>query len=82
MATTIKLPKLGDCREAMVTAILVKTGDFVSKDTVICEVESEKVNFEIRAECEGYIQKISVELNEPVFVDDPIAAITDKPESL
>jgi pyruvate/2-oxoglutarate dehydrogenase complex dihydrolipoamide acyltransferase (E2) component len=82
MATTIKLPKLGDCAEANVTAILVKTGDFVEEDTVICEIESEKVNFEVKAQTSGWIKKILIDLNQPIFTDDPIAVIGDKSENI
>ena len=58
-------------------APLVKIGDHVSEDTVVCVIEAMKVFNEIRAEMSGTIEKAlvknaqAVEFGQPMFVVRP-----------
>jgi acetyl-CoA carboxylase biotin carboxyl carrier protein len=58
-------------------AALVKIGDHVSEDTVVCVIEAMKVFNEIRAEMSGTIEKAlvknaqAVEFGQPMFVVRP-----------
>ena len=52
--TDIIVPQLGESvTEATVGAWMVKTGDAVSKDDVLVELETDKVAVEVRAEVDG-----------------------------
>jgi len=58
-------------------APLVKIGDHVAEDTVVCVIEAMKVFNEIRAEMSGTIEKVlvknaeAVEFGQPMFVVRP-----------
>ena len=54
MAVEIKIPAVGESiTEVSLGRWLKKEGDYVEQDEVICELESEKANFEITAEEAG-----------------------------
>ena len=44
----------------------IKPGDGVSKETTVCIVEAMKVFSEIKAECDGVVEKVLVKNQEPV----------------
>lgn len=87
MPHKIHLPSPGESiTEAEVAAWIKEDGDFVQKDEVICEVETDKASLEISAECSGtlriYVKEGSVvevgallaEIEEGQATDDSIAA--------
>ena len=52
--TDITVPQLGESvTEATVGSWMVKTGDTVSKDDVLVELETDKVAVEVRADSDG-----------------------------
>ena len=61
--TDITVPQLGESvTEATVGSWQVKTGDAVSKDDVLVELETDKVAVEVRAEEDGVMGEISASL--------------------
>jgi 2-oxoisovalerate dehydrogenase E2 component (dihydrolipoyl transacylase) len=76
MATTIKMPQLGESvTEGTIERWLVKEGDTVEQYDPLFEVVTDKVNAEVPAEVAGKITKILVPDGEPVQVGTPLAEI-------
>ncbi|MCV0404455.1 MAG: 2-oxo acid dehydrogenase subunit E2 [Chloroflexi bacterium] len=76
MATTIKMPQLGESvTEGTIERWLVKEGDTVEQYDPLFEVVTDKVNAEVPAEVAGTIAKILVPDGETVAVGTPVAEI-------
>jgi 2-oxoisovalerate dehydrogenase E2 component (dihydrolipoyl transacylase) len=76
MATTIKMPQLGESvTEGTIERWLVKEGDTVEQYDPLFEVVTDKVNAEVPAETGGTIMKILVPDGETVAVGTPVAEI-------
>ena len=76
MATTIKMPQLGESvTEGTIERWLVKEGDSVEQYDPLFEVVTDKVNAEVPAEIAGKITKIMVADGETVAVGTPLAEI-------
>jgi 2-oxoisovalerate dehydrogenase E2 component (dihydrolipoyl transacylase) len=76
MATTIKMPQLGESvTEGTIERWLVKEGDTVEQYDPLFEVVTDKVNAEVPAEVAGTITKIMVPDGETVKVGTPLAEI-------
>ncbi|MGH2356400.1 MAG: dihydrolipoamide acetyltransferase family protein [Candidatus Limnocylindria bacterium] len=76
MATTIKMPQLGESvTEGTIERWLVKEGDTVAQYDPLFEVVTDKVNAEVPAEVAGTITKIMVPDGETVKVGTPLAEI-------
>jgi 2-oxoisovalerate dehydrogenase E2 component (dihydrolipoyl transacylase) len=76
MATTIKMPQLGESvTEGTIERWLVKEGDTVEQYDPLFEVVTDKVNAEVPAEIGGTIAKILVPDGETVAVGTPVAEI-------
>jgi 2-oxoisovalerate dehydrogenase E2 component (dihydrolipoyl transacylase) len=76
MATTIKMPQLGESvTEGTIERWLVKEGDTVEQYDPLFEVVTDKVNAEVPAEVAGKITKIIVGDGETVKVGTPLAEI-------
>src|ERR671914_1504220 len=76
MATTIKMPQLGESvTEGTIERWLVKEGDSVEQYDPLFEVVTDKVNAEVPAEVAGTITKIIVPDGETVAVGTPVAEI-------
>jgi 2-oxoisovalerate dehydrogenase E2 component (dihydrolipoyl transacylase) len=77
MATTIKMPQLGESvTEGTIERWLVKEGDTVEQYDPLFEVVTDKVNAEVPAEVAGKITKIIVGDGETVKVGTPLAEIS------
>ena len=71
----IQVPAVGESiTEVIIGSWLKKEGDSVSQDEVLCELESEKTNFELRAEAKGILH-ISAEAGATVSVGSVIGRI-------
>ncbi len=85
MALEIKVPTVGESiSEVTLVKWVKKTGDYVKRDEVIAELESEKATFEVSAEQAGALQTIANE-GDTLGIGDLICTIdTDatKPESV
>ncbi|HEX5554665.1 MAG TPA: 2-oxoglutarate dehydrogenase complex dihydrolipoyllysine-residue succinyltransferase [Chitinophagaceae bacterium] len=76
--TDITVPTIGESiTEATITKWLKQDGDYVARDEVICELESEKASFELPAEQAG-ILKISAQEGDTVEIGAVIAQIDEK----
>src|SRR5688572_31378327 len=76
MATTIKMPQLGESvTEGTIERWLVKEGDAVQQYDPLFEVVTDKVNAEVPAEIGGTVTKILVADGETVAVGTPVAEI-------
>ncbi len=76
MATTIKMPQLGESvTEGTIERWLVKEGDTVEQYDPLFEVVTDKVNAEVPAEIAGTVSKILVPDGETVAVGTAVAEI-------
>lgn len=76
----VKVPQIGESiNEATIAKWVKKDGDYVKRDEVICELESEKASFELNAEQAGVL-KIKVQEGEDVEIGAVIAQIDEKAE--
>ncbi|HEY7737609.1 MAG TPA: dihydrolipoamide acetyltransferase family protein [Candidatus Limnocylindria bacterium] len=78
MATTIKMPQLGESvTEGTIERWLVKVGDSVAQYDPLFEVVTDKVNAEVPAEVGGVVTSILVSDGETVKVGTPLAEISE-----
>ncbi len=57
MATPITIPNAGESvTEATIASLAVKDGDYVKADDVVLEIETDKVNMEVRAPAAGAVK--------------------------
>jgi pyruvate dehydrogenase E2 component (dihydrolipoyllysine-residue acetyltransferase) len=74
--TDVPIPKLGmSTVEVDVVAVHVKPGDRVEPDTIVVEVQSEKVNFEIEAGAAGTVLEVLVGEGDEAKVGDVVVRI-------
>ncbi|MGC4231411.1 MAG: dihydrolipoyllysine-residue succinyltransferase, partial [Niabella sp.] len=77
MAVDIKVPAVGESiSEVTLLKWVKKTGDYVERDEVIAELESEKATFEVNAEKAGVLST-SVNEGDAINIGDVIASIDD-----
>ena len=77
MATEVKVPSMGESiTSGILSAWLVKDGDFVEKDQPIYELETDKITSEATAEVSGIIQ-FKVEEDAEVDIGATVATIDD-----
>jgi pyruvate dehydrogenase E2 component (dihydrolipoamide acetyltransferase) len=56
----VKVPDIGDFTDVPVISIMVKTGDHVSKEDPLIELESDKATMEVPSPAEGDVKEIKV----------------------
>lgn len=79
MPTEVKLPSLGDNIDgADVLRVLVKTGDKVSAQTTVIELETDKATVEVPAEAEGTVEKVLVKEGDRVKVGQALIVVSGK----
>ena len=80
----IKVPTVGESiNEVTLVKWLKKDGDYVERDEVIAELESEKATFEVNAEKAGILKTVGKE-GDTLLIGDVLATIDDgaaKPEA-
>jgi biotin carboxyl carrier protein len=75
-AIDVVIPTLGESvEEATVGNWFVSSGDHVERDSILCELETDKVAVEVAADATGKIVEISAEEGETVKPGDTIARI-------
>src|ERR1019366_6490550 len=80
MSIEIKVPSVGESiNEVTLNKWLKKEGDWVDRDEVIAELESEKATFEINAEKAGILHTIAKE-NDTLKIGDIVSTIDDAAE--
>ncbi len=77
MAIEIKVPAVGESiSEVTLVKWLKKDGDYVDRDQVIAELESEKATFEVNAEQAGVLKTVGKE-GDTLKIGDVVAQIDD-----
>ncbi len=77
MAIDIKVPAVGESiSEVTLIKWLKKDGEYVERDEVIAELESEKATFEVNAEQAGVLKTVGKE-NDTLKIGDTLAHIDD-----
>jgi len=80
MSIEIKVPPVGESiNEVTLTKWIKKDGEWVDRDEVIAELESEKATFEINAEKAGILHTIAQE-DETLQIGDVVCTIDDAAE--
>jgi len=80
MSIEIKVPSVGESiNEVTLTKWIKKEGDWVDRDEVIAELESEKATFEINAEKAGILHTLAKE-NDTLKIGDVVCTIDDTAE--
>ncbi len=80
MPIEIKVPPVGESiNEVTLTKWIKNDGDWVTRDEVIAELESEKATFEINAEKAGILHTIAKE-NDTLKIGDIVSTIDDTAE--
>ncbi|HVZ98613.1 MAG TPA: 2-oxoglutarate dehydrogenase complex dihydrolipoyllysine-residue succinyltransferase [Chitinophagaceae bacterium] len=80
MSVEIKVPSVGESiSEVTLTKWIKKDGEWVDRDEVIAELESEKATFEINAEKAGILHTIAKE-NDTLKIGEIVSTIDDTAE--
>ena len=80
MAIEIKVPTVGESiNEVTLSKWIKKDGDWVNRDEVIAELESEKATFEINAEKAGILHTLAKE-DDTLNIGDVVCTIDDTAE--
>jgi 2-oxoglutarate dehydrogenase E2 component (dihydrolipoamide succinyltransferase) len=78
MTKEIRVPQLGESvSEATVGTWYKKEGDFVKKDELIVELETDKINMEINAESDCVLDKIHVKQGSVVGINDVLCSVKE-----
>ncbi|HMX77408.1 MAG TPA: dihydrolipoyllysine-residue succinyltransferase, partial [Chitinophagaceae bacterium] len=76
--TEIKVPAVGESiSEVTLLKWNKKDGDYVERDEVIAELESEKATFEVNAEKAGVIKLAAFQEGDTILIGDLIATIDE-----
>src|ERR1700748_408709 len=77
MAIEIKVPAVGESiSEVTLVKWLKKDGEYVDRDEVIAELESEKATFEVNAEKAGSLKTLAKE-GDTIKIGDVLASIDE-----
>ncbi|MDB4080572.1 2-oxoglutarate dehydrogenase complex dihydrolipoyllysine-residue succinyltransferase [Amylibacter sp.] len=80
--TEVRVPTLGESvTEATLATWFKKTGDTVTQDEMICELETDKVTVEVAAPVSGLLSEIVAAEGVTVGVDALLAQISEVPDS-
>lgn len=71
----IRIPDIGGAKDVDVIEILVKEGQFVSKDQGLITLEGDKATMDIPSEASGTIQQIAVKIGDKVSQGDLILTL-------
>ncbi len=78
MSIEIRVPPLGESvTEATVATWFKRSGDSVSADEMLCELETDKVTVEVRSPASGLLGEIVAAEGSAVGVDALLATVTD-----
>nr|WP_300144626.1 dihydrolipoamide acetyltransferase family protein [Propionicimonas sp.] len=83
MAQVVVMPQLGNTVEScLITTWLVKLGDTVDANTLLCEIETDKSAMEVPSGVSGTVLALLAEEGDDVPVKDPIAVIGEPGEDI
>jgi pyruvate dehydrogenase E2 component (dihydrolipoamide acetyltransferase) len=81
-AVEFKIPELGEnIEEASVTKVLVKSGDQVSKDQPLIELETDKATVEVPSSVSGEIKEVRIKEGDKAKVGDVVFVIAGAEEA-
>ena len=76
--TEIKVPAIGESiNEVTLLKWTKNDGDYVERDEVIAELESEKATFEVNAEKAGLLKLASINEGDSIRIGDLLASIDE-----
>lgn len=75
MAYEIKVPDLGEGVVGKILTIHVKVGDTITKDTIIADINTDKVDAEVPAEIEGTITEIRMKVGDEAKMGDILMVV-------
>lgn len=79
MAIDIKVPTVGESiSEVTLLKWVKKDGEYVDRDEVIAELESEKATFEVNAEQAGVLKHAAINEGDTIKIGDILASIDEK----
>lgn len=79
MPTNVEVPGMGDSvREAVLLRWHKNDGDAVTKDEMLCELETDKANVDLPAPAAGFLKRVAQQ-GATVKIGDTIARIDDSP---
>ncbi len=81
MAYEIKVPDLGDGVTGKILNIHVKAGDKINKDTVIADINTDKVDAEVPAEVDGEVLAVVAKVGAEVKMGDVLITMKDSGDS-
>lgn len=70
MAYEIKVPDLGEGVVGKILTIHVKVGDTITKDTIIADINTDKVDAEVPADIEGTVTEIRMKVGDEAKMGD------------
>ena len=74
--TEFKLPELGEnITQAHITKVMVKSGDIISEDSVVLEIETDKATVEVPAELSGKVIEVFFKDGDTAKVGDMIFTV-------
>jgi pyruvate dehydrogenase E2 component (dihydrolipoamide acetyltransferase) len=78
-----RLPELGENIEsADVISVLVKTGDIITKDQAVIEIETDKATIEVPSTVEGKIVEVNIKTGEKAKVGEVILKVETQQKSV
>ena len=75
MAYEIKVPDLGDGVAGKILNIHVKVGDKINRDTIIADINTDKVDAEVPAEIEGEVLSVVAKVGSEVKMGDVLVTV-------
>jgi pyruvate dehydrogenase E2 component (dihydrolipoamide acetyltransferase) len=83
MAQVVVMPQLGNTVEScLITTWLVKVGDTVDANTLLCEIETDKSAMEVPSGASGTVLALLAAEGDDVPVKDPIAVVGEPGEDI
>lgn len=83
MAEVVVMPQLGNSVEScLITEWLVKVGDTVEANTLLCAIETDKSSMEVPAGVSGVVLALLVEEGDDVPVKEPIVVVGEAGEEV
>ena len=78
MSVEIKVPGGSESVTEAIIAVWTKNvGDYIEKDEIIVELETDKVTLEVRSPAAGVVTELLAEVDETVTIDQVIAIVDD-----
>src|SRR4051794_12548239 len=72
MATEVRIPDIGDCKDVPIIEVHVKEGDPVNADDPLISLESDKATMEVPAPQGGTVEKLLIKIGDKVSEGTPI----------